>query len=133
RRLLDQRVLKEVGGLGWQPPLVQQLRRHQLLQSLLERLFVPRRHGPQQLVGKVAPQRRPELRQALRRPQMIQSRQQRVRQRGGDRQRRQGDRQRIVIVLLPEQARLQHHPGQFLHKQRHAIGLGDNLRPYLGR
>ena len=54
RRILDQRVLEEVGGL-WQSTLVEQLRCHQLTQPLLERRVAPRGHGPQQLVEKSRP------------------------------------------------------------------------------
>jgi hypothetical protein len=33
--VLDQGMLEDVRGLRWQPPLVQELRRHQLVQPLL--------------------------------------------------------------------------------------------------
>ena len=53
-------------------------------------------------------------------------------QRGGNRQRGQGPGQRIALLPLLEQAGLQHHLGQLLHKQRHPIGLGHHLLDHLG-
>ena len=85
-------MLEEIRRLWRQPPLVQQLRLHQLVQPPLQGLFVPGGDGVQQGIGKLAPQRRPELRQALHRGQAVQPRHQRVVQRGGNRQRRAGDR-----------------------------------------
>ena len=46
--VLDQRVLEEIRRLGRQPPLVQQLRHHQLVQPLLHGLRVPRGNGLEQ-------------------------------------------------------------------------------------
>ena len=51
---------------------------------------------------------------------------------GGNRQRGQGPGELIVLLTLLEQPGLQHHLGQLLDKQRHAIGLGDYLLDHLG-
>ena len=102
--VLDQGMLKEIRRLRRQPLLVQELRLHQLLQPPPQGALVPRRDGLQQLIGKLAPQRGPELRQALHRRQAIQPRHQRVVQRGGNRQRRQGTGQLIALLALLEQA-----------------------------
>ena len=85
----------------------------------------------QQLIGKLAPQRGRELRQALHRRQAVQPRHQRVVQGGRNRQGRQGTGQAVAVLALLEQAGLQHHLGQFLDKQGHAIGLGHDLLDHL--
>ena len=53
--LLDQRMLEDIRRLRWQPLLVQELRLHQLVQPALDGRLIPRRDGPQQLIGKFAP------------------------------------------------------------------------------
>ena len=111
RRVLDEGVLEEVRCLGWEPPLVEELRFHQLVQSPLQGVLVPRGDGVQQLIRKLAPQRRPELRHGLHRRQAIQPRHQRVVQRGGDCQRGQGTGQLIALRALLEQPGLQDHLG----------------------
>jgi hypothetical protein len=73
---LDQGMLKEVRRLRWQPLLIQELRFHQLEQSTAQGPLVPRRDRLQQGIGKLAPQRRSELRQRLHRRQAIQPRHQ---------------------------------------------------------
>jgi hypothetical protein len=62
----------------------------------------------------------------------IQSRHERVLQRGGNRQWRQWPGQRIVLRPRLEPVRLQHRPGQLFHKQRHAVGFADDLLDHLG-
>jgi hypothetical protein len=103
-RVLDQGMLEEVHRLRRQPPLVQELCLYQLVQPPLQGLFVPRGDGVQQGIGKLAPQRRPQLRQALHRRQAIQPRHQRVVQRGRNRQRREGTREFVAVLALLEQA-----------------------------
>jgi hypothetical protein len=76
--ILDEGMLERIGGLWWQPLLIQELRLHQLVQPLLQRPLVPGRDGLQQLIGKLASQRRPELRQALHRRQAVQPCHQRI-------------------------------------------------------
>ena len=126
-RVLDQGMLEEVRRLGRQTLLIQELRLHQLLQPLSQGPLVPWRDGLQQLVGKLAPQRRPELCQAFHRGQAVQPRHQRVVQRGRNRQRGEEPGQLIALGLLLEQAGLQHHLRQLFDKQRHPIGLGHDL------
>ena len=52
---------------------------------------------------------------------------------GGNRQRGQRLGQLIALLPLLEQPGLEHHLGQLLDKQRHAIGLGHDLRHNLRR
>jgi hypothetical protein len=131
-RVLDQGMLEAVRRLWRQTLLIEELCLHQLLQPPLQGALVPRRNGLQQGIGKLAPERRPELCEALHRRQAVQPRHQRVVQCGGNRQRRQGPGQLIALCPLLEQPRLQHHLGQFLHEQRHPIGLGHHLLHDLG-
>ena len=83
-------MLEAVGRLRRQPLLVEELRRHQLVQPPSQGRPRPRGDGLQQLIGKLAPQGGPELRHGLHRRQAVQPRHQRVVQRGGNRQRGQG-------------------------------------------
>jgi hypothetical protein len=99
---LDQGMFEEVGGLRRQALLVQELYLHQLLQPPLQDALIPRRDRLQQLIRKLAPQRRPELRQSLHRRQAIQPRHQRVVQRGGNRQWRQGPGEFVALLPLLE-------------------------------
>ena len=64
-RLLDQGMLEDIRRLWWEPPLVEELRLHQLVQPPLQGPLVPRGDGLQQVIGKLAPQCGPQLRQAL--------------------------------------------------------------------
>jgi hypothetical protein len=64
-RVLDQGMLEEVRRLRWQTLLVQELRRHQLLQPPLQGSLIPGGDGLQQFIGKLTSERRPELRQGL--------------------------------------------------------------------
>jgi hypothetical protein len=102
--LLDQGMLEEVRRLRWQPPLIQQLRLHQLPQPPLQGRLVPGGDGLQQVIRKLAPECRPELRQAFNHCSAIQPRHQRVVQRGRNRQRGQGIGQLIALLALLEQA-----------------------------
>jgi len=90
--------------MRWEPPLVQELCLYQLVQPPLQGLLVPWRDRLQQFIGKLAPQRRPELRQALHRCQTVQSCHQRVVQRRGNGQRGQGTCEFVTVLPLLEQA-----------------------------
>jgi hypothetical protein len=125
--VLDQGMLETVRRLRRQPLPVQELGRDQLVQPLLHGVLVPGRDGLQQFIGELTPQGSSELRQGLHRRQAIQPRHQRVVQRGGNGQRRQGAGQPIALRPLLQQAGLQHHRGSLFHKQRHPIGLGHHL------
>ena len=131
RHVLDERMLERVGGLRREPPLIQELRGHQLVQSPLHDPLIPRGHGAQQRVGKLTPQGGPELCQGLHRREAVESRHQRVVQGGGNGQRVQGPAQLIALLTFLEQAGFEHHLGQFFEKQRHAIGLGHDLLYHL--
>ena len=104
--LLDQRMLEDIRRLGWQPLLVEELCLHQLVQPALDGRLIPRRDGPQQRIGKFAPQCGAELCKALHRCQAIQPGHQRVVQGGRDGQRRQRTGEFVAIVPLLEQTGL---------------------------
>jgi len=95
-------VLKEVRCLWWQPLLVHELRLHQLVQPMLQGPLAPWRDRLEEGIGKLMPECRPELRQALHRPQAIQPGHQRVVQRRGNRQRREGPAQLIAMLTFLE-------------------------------
>ena len=78
RRVLDESMLEQVGGLRQRAALIEHLGLHELHQAAPQHQLVPGGNGPQQLIGKLAPQCGPELRQALDRRQAIQPRHQRV-------------------------------------------------------
>jgi hypothetical protein len=126
-------MFEEIRRLRRQTLLVQKLRLHQLLQPPAQCLLVPRSDGLQQFIGKLAPQRGSELRQALHCRQAIQPRHQRIVQRVRNGQGGQGTGELIALLPRLEQAGVQDHLGQLLHKQRHAIGLGHHLRHDLCR
>jgi hypothetical protein len=87
--------------------------------------------GTQQRVGKLASDRRADLRHMPHRRQAVEPRQQRVVQTRRDREWRQCAVEHIAIAFLAEQAALQYALGQFLDKQRHAVGAVDDLVDYL--
>jgi len=63
----------------------------------------------------------------------IQSRHQRVLQGRGNRERSQRRRENKSALLLAQQTGLKHGLGQFLHEQRHAVGLGDDFIQHFRR
>ena len=58
-----------------------------MVQPTLQRVLIPGGDGLEQVIGKRAPQRGPELRQRLHRGETVQPRHERVMERGGNRQR----------------------------------------------
>ena len=54
-RVLDQGMLEDIRRLRRQPPLVEQLRLHELRRPCCNVLLVQGRHGLQQLIGKLPP------------------------------------------------------------------------------
>ena len=105
----------------------------QLRQRGLQRRLVAPDHGVEQRIGEFAPDRGADLRDFLDRRQPVEPRHQRILQRRGDRQRRQRAVEAIALAVLDQQPGFQHGLGQFLDEQRHAVGLGDDLRHHFGR
>jgi hypothetical protein len=97
-------MLKRVRGLGGQAALRDQLGLDELHERPLQRRSVQGRYRLYQVIGEGPPHERAQLRHEFRRCQAIQPGHQRVVQRGGDRQRWQGARQLIALLLLLEQA-----------------------------
>jgi hypothetical protein len=67
------------------------------------------------------------------RGQPIEPGHQRVVQRIGNGQQGERLQQLIMVLPLPQQARLQHHLGQLFDKQGDAIGLSHHVPAHLGR
>jgi hypothetical protein len=89
-------------------------------------------NGAYQLVGEFAADRGADLGDLLDRRQPVETRGQRILQcrRNGERRQRPVDAP--ALRSGDEQAALEHRLGQFLDKERHAVGLGDDLRRHLG-
>ena len=77
-------MLEDVAGARWSPPLIEQLRLHQLRKPLLERGVVQRRQGFERGIGKLPPQHGAQLRHFFAHRVPIQPRHQRILQRGGN-------------------------------------------------
>ncbi len=131
--ILDQRVLERVARLGRRAAAMNQLGVDQLAQHAIERIALDRRDRLQQRVRKFAADRSSDLRGFLDRRQAVEPRRQGVVQGRGDRKRRQRGCEHIRIVLLAQQLGFQHALGQFLHEQRHAVGLRHDLVEHFRR
>ncbi|MGY3079780.1 hypothetical protein ACVWZZ_006188 [Bradyrhizobium sp. LM6.10] len=81
----------------------------------------------QRLVREFAADGGADLRDPLERPHPVQSRHQRVRQRRGDRELPPRARQHVAPVPLGQEVGFQNRLGQLFQKQRHAVGLDDDL------
>jgi hypothetical protein len=97
---LDERVLEHIGRQRGLPPLVEEFGLHQPRQGLLQCRVVQRRDRLQELIGKRPPQGRPQLGYGFDRGQPIESGHERVMQRGGNRQCREGTHQRVRVLAL---------------------------------
>ena len=126
-RVLHQRVLEDVSRLRRRAATVDQFGRHELAESALQRRPLDRRCRLQQAIGELAPDRGGDLRDLLHRREAVKPRHERILQGRGDRERNQRRDQDVAVVLLAQQAGSKNRFGQFFHKQRHPVGLGDDL------
>ena len=127
RRVLHQRVLEAVDRVGRRAALEDQLGSDELAESRLQLVLGKAGDRAQQRVGKLASDRRADLRHPPRRHEAVEPRQQRGVQGCRDRERLQRAIEHVAIVLLAQQTSLQDALGQFLDKQRHAVGAVGNL------
>ena len=132
-RILYERVLESVSGLGRRSDGEDQLARDQLLEGVVERVIRHRRYRSQQFVRELTADARADLRHLPHRRKTIQTRHERVMQRGGDGQVGQRPGQCIRPVGPGHQAALDHRLGQFLDEQRHAVRLRDDQTEYFLR
>ena len=79
-------------------------------------------------MGELAADRGADLRHLLDGGEAVEARHQRIVQRRRDRERRQGAGELIAVAGVREQAGFEHRLGQLLDEQRHAVGLGYDLR-----
>jgi hypothetical protein len=94
-------VLKEIPG-PWRPsPLVEEFGCHQLCQPRLQGVLILRSNGLEQVIGKLPPQHRTELRHLFRRIELIQARHERILQRLRNRYRTQRPGEPILGRLFP--------------------------------
>ena len=84
-------------------------------------------------VGELAPERGADLGDLLDRGEAVEAGEQRVVQGRWQRERRQRPGQLVMIARVPKQTRFEHRLGQLLDEQRHAVGLGHDLRRDLVR
>ena len=131
--VLDQRVLEAVGRIGRGAAAEDQLGGDQLVERGLQLRLRPVGDRGEQRVGELAADRGADLRDLLHRREAVEAGQQRVVQRRRDRERRQRAGQLVVVARVREQARFEHRLGQLLDEQRHAVGLGHDLRRDLVR
>jgi hypothetical protein len=90
-------------------------------------------HGMHQWIGEFAPDRGADLRDLLHRREAIEPGHQAVLEGRGDCERRQRSVEAEAFAVLHQQPGFQHVLGQLLHEQRHAVGLGDDLREHFRR
>src|SRR5215471_9815322 len=108
--ILDECVLELVGRLGRDAPRIDEFRVYQFLQSRLKFLVAGRSDRFKKLIGKLTSDHRRDLSYLLSRAQPVQTRGERIVERGGN-----------VAYYRTSVAR-QDEPGQFLGEQRHSIG-----------
>ena len=113
-RIPDQGVFELVARIRWQPAHVDQFGVRKLCQPRLQFIFGHRCYGGEQLVRKLTSQDRAQLRNILGPAEPVETRGQRVLER------------RWNIALAQAAAALQHQSGQFLGKERHAVGAFDH-------
>jgi hypothetical protein len=118
---------------GRQAAAEDQLGVHQLIERALQTILVQATHGSQQIVRELTPDCGTDLGHLLDRRKTIQARHQRILEGRGNRQRRQGAFELPVITGVSQQTGFQHRLGQLLDEQRHAVGLGHDLRGHLCR
>ena len=125
--LLDERVLEQVSRVGLGPLHVDQAGLQELLQGFVHGRGVEGGDGPQQLVWECPAQHRGKLRHRFRGTQTIETRDERVVQRGGNGEDQRRRRQLVTVLRLAEQTRLQDHLRQLFDEQRVPIGVGHEL------
>ncbi len=131
--VLDQRVLEAVGGIGRGAAAIDQLGRNQLVQRRLQLRLGPVGDRGEQPVGELAPERGADLGDLFHGCEAVEAGEQRVMQGRWQRERWQRPGQLVVVARVREQARFEHRLGQLLDEQRHAVGLGHDLRRDLVR
>ena len=104
-RVSEQGVFEGVARIGWSATLMHDLRGCELIESVAQGGGVEIRHGFDELVAELAPQRGSLLSYVLRRAQAIEPRHQRVLQRRGDRQVLDAPGQLVAPGLLGHDAR----------------------------
>jgi hypothetical protein len=113
-RVLDQGVLEAVGRLGWDAAAEYQLGCDQLIEGGLQFRVRAVGHRSEQRMGELAADRGADLRDLLDRGEAVEAGEQRVVERRGDRECRQGTIESVVVPGVSQKARLEHRLGQLL-------------------
>ena len=124
--VLDERVLENVARPRRETALEHQPGFDQLRERALQRGIRQRADRREQLVRKLPADHRADLRHLARRRQTIQPGHQRILERHWHRDGRQSSGDDVGVAFETQQAQLEQGLGQFLHEQRHAVGLGDH-------
>ena len=128
RRVLHQRVLEGVDRIGRRAALEHQLGSDEAAESGLQLVLGKAGDGTQQRIGELASDRRADLRHlAAPTPSRSSRAISESCKRRRDREWRQRAVEHVAIPFLAQQAALQDALGQFLDKQRHAVGALDDL------
>ena len=130
--ILNQGVLEPIAGVGRHAAPKDQLGRHQLVEGRAQLRFGPRGERLEQLMGESrARSRRRSERLRARAAEAIETGHEESRRVAGI-ERRQQAGELEMVARGDEQTRLQHHLGQLLDEQRHAVGARDDLLEDLG-
>src|SRR6266478_5180127 len=97
-------MLKSINGVGYLSAAEHQLRVNQLAERLLQLLRRKSGHGAQQFIRERTADHGADLCQLPYRSEAIETRYQRIMQRGGDRHRRQRALEHIMAVALAQNA-----------------------------
>ena len=127
RGVLDHHMLEGVERIGRMAAAHDQPRLLQMIQRGLD--LLRRRVGDrlQRLVGELAADGGADLRDPLERAHAVEPRHQRVRQGRRDRELPPRARQHVAPVPFGQQVGFEHRLGELFQKQRHAVGLDDDL------
>ena len=120
-------MLEAVGRLGRVAAAEDQLGGDQLSSAACRSASAVGDRGEQR-VGELAAERGADLRDLLDRGEAVEAGEQRVVQRRRDRERRQRTGQLVMVAGVGQEPELEHRLGQLLDEQRHAVGLGHDLR-----
>ena len=128
----DQSVLERVARGRQLAGAEDELRILQLRERGPQRWLVVADDGVQQGIGEFAPNRRADLRDVLNRGEAIEARHQRILQCRGNRKRRQRPVEAVSVRPLDEEPGFKHVLRQLFQKERHPVGLDDDLREHFG-
>src|SRR4029079_9222315 len=127
RGVLDQRMLKNVGGIWWSPAAKNDLRLTQYIQGFLKRCSLPRGNRLDQAMRELSPDRRADLRYLFCAVQPVEACHKRVLKGGWNGQWRKWTAEHIRTLAFDKQSRLKNVFRNLFQKERNAIRFHDDL------